>query len=282
MHDFRLIDEAFDINKTSGCHLSIQAGLDGLSFTIFDPSKSKYIALKHWAFGEEIPEYKYPDTLNKLLNEDEFLQKEFMSIFCIWNNSRTTLLPSVLFEKGEIRQYFEFNQVLNDLDELHAELIKSLDAYLIFPIHHEISNVFIKQYPALKFFNQAIPFIEYTMHHHDAATDTVHLNMYDNFFDIIVMRNKSLILHNTFNYRYIQDLAYFVMNVYDKVSLDPGKVPVFISGRVEKNSDKINHLRKFIKTIRFSIQDNRFNYSYTFDRIPEHYFVTLFNLYLCG
>jgi hypothetical protein len=282
MHDLRFIDEAFDINKTPGCHLSIQAGPDGLSFTIFAPSKNKYIALKHYGFGEEIPDYKYPDILNKLFNEDEFLQKDFMSIFCIWNNPRTTLLPSVLFEQGKIRQYYEFNQVLNDLDELHATLIKSLDAYLIFPIHHEIANVLIKQYPAMKLFNQAIPFIEYAMHNHDETTDTVHLNIHNNFFDIIVIRDKSLVLHNTFRYRNAEDIAYFILNIYDKVSLDPAEVPVYISGQAEKNSDKMNHLRKFIKTIRFSTQDIRFNYSYTFNRIPEHYFVTLFSLYLCG
>ena len=99
MHDIRFIDEAFDIKKISGYHLSIQAGLDGFTYTIFDPSKFKYLVLKQYGYGDEIPEYKYPDILKKLLNEDEFLQKEFHSIYCIWKNPRTTLLPAVLFEK---------------------------------------------------------------------------------------------------------------------------------------------------------------------------------------
>jgi Protein of unknown function (DUF3822) len=282
MHDIRFIDEAFDIKKISGYHLSIQAGIDGLSYTIFDPTRYKYIILKHFRFGEEIPEYKYPDSLKKLLNEDEFLQNEFQSVYCIWNNPRTTLLPAVLFEKEKIRQYFEFNQVLNDHDELHSTHIKSLDAYLIFTIHHEIANVFIRQYPSLKFFNQASPFIEHAMHVSDENTDSAHLNIHNGFFDMLVIRNKSLVLHNTFNYRNENDIAYFAMNVFDKVSLDPANIPIYISGAVEKNSEKINRLRNFIKTIRFSSQDNRFHYSYTFDRIPEHWFITLFNLYLCG
>ncbi len=282
MHDIRFIDEAFDINKISGYHISIQAGLNGFSYTVFDPSKFKYLVLKHYGFGDEIPEYKYVDSLKKLLNEDEFLQKDFQSVYCIWNNPRTTLLPAVLFEKEKIHQYFEFNQILNDPDELHATHIKSLDAYLIFPVHHETVNVLIRQYPALKFFNQASPFIGHVMHHHGGNTDSAHLNINNGFFDILIIRNKSLVLHNTFNYRNENDIAYFVMNVYDKVSLDPASIPIYISGSAEKNSDKINRLRNFIKTIRFNTQDSRFQYSYTFDRIPEHWFVTLFNLYLCG
>jgi hypothetical protein len=282
MHDIRFIDETFDIKKISGYHLSIQAGLDGFSYTVFDPSKNKYIILKHYGFGEEIPEFKYPDSLKKLLNEDEFLQKEFQSVYCIWNNPRTTLLPDVLFEQEKIRMYFEFNQVLNDPDELHAAHIKSINAFLIFPVHHEIANVLIRQYPALKFYNQASPFIEYVMHHHSGNNDSAHLNICNGFFDMVIIRNKSLILHNTFTYRNENDIAYFVMNVFDKVALDPASIPIYISGSVEKNSNKMNRLRDFIKTIRFSAQDNRFHYSYAFDRIPEHWFVTLFNLYLCG
>jgi len=282
MHNIRFIDETLDISKTPGYHLSIQAGLDGFSFVIFDPSKYKYIALKHYGFSEEIPEYKYPDILQELLSNDEFLQKEYLNIYCIWDNSRTTLLPAILLEKEKLRQYFEFNQVLNDPDELHANHIKNLDAYLIFPVHHEISNVLIRHYPALKFFNQASPFIEHTMNYFARSSDSVHLYMHNSFFDILVIRNKSLVLHNTFNFRFEQDLTYFVMNVYDKVSLDPAVIPVYITGMAEKNSAEINWLRKFIKTVHFTGQDARFHYSHAFDRIPDHFFINLFNLYLCG
>jgi len=62
MNDIRFLDEALDINKTITYHLSIQAGLDGFSFVIFDPSRNKFIALKHYGFPEEIAEYKYPET----------------------------------------------------------------------------------------------------------------------------------------------------------------------------------------------------------------------------
>ena len=282
MHDIRFLDETLDISKTQSYHLSIQAGLDGISFVIFDPSRYKYIALKNYGFGEEIPEYKYPDYLQDLFTKDEFLQKEYLSIYCIWNNSRTTLLPAVLFEKEKLRQYFEFNQVLNDLDELHYNHIKNLDAHLIFPVHHEIANIFVRQYPTLKFFNQATPFIEYTLNHNPGSSDSAHLNINNNFFDILVIRNNSLILHNTFNFRYEQDLTYFIMNVYDKVFLDPASIPVFISGTVEKNSSLINSIRKFIKTVNFCEQDNRFLYTHAFNKIPDHFFINLFNLYLCG
>jgi len=282
MHDIRFLDEAFDINKTNTYHLSIQAGLDGFSFVILDTLRIKYLVIKHFSYTEEFPEDKYPDHLGEILQKDEFLSKEYNSIYCIWRNPRTTLLPSPLFEKEKLKQYFEFNQVLNDLEELHANHLKSLDAYLIFPIHHEIANAFIKYYPQLKFFNQATPFIEYILKHQKDESDSAHLNVHKNFFDIIIIRNRSLILHNTFKFRNEQDFIYFIMNVYDKIHLNPETCPVNLSGMIEKNSGMTVIVKKFIKTVQFAKPDNRFQYSHAFDRIPEHFFIHLFNLYNCG
>jgi hypothetical protein len=281
MHDIRFIDEALDIHKTNSYHLSIQAGLDGFSYVILDPVRYKYIALKHFSFAEEIPEDKYPDHLRELILKDEFLSKEYESIYCIWENPRTTLLPSPLFEKENLKQYFVFNQVLGDLDELHANHLKSPDAYLIFPIHHEIANVFVRHYPRLKFYNQATPFIEFSQKLQDDGSDSAHLNVHKNFFDIVIIRDRNLILHNTFKFRNEQDLIYFIMNVYDKVTLDPGTCPAYLSGMVEKKSAMTGIIKKFIRNVNFPKPDGSFQYSHTFDRIPEHFFTSLYNLYHC-
>ena len=282
MHEIRLLDEALDINKTNSYHLSIQAGPDGFSFVILDPAIYKYLAIKHFSYSQEVPEEKYPGLLEKIFRDDEFLSKEYQSIFCMWQNQRTTLLPSPLFEKEKLKQYFEFNHVLHDLEELHANHLKSLDAYLIFPVHHEIANVFVRQFPMLKLFNQATPFIEYAMTCQESETDSAHVNIHKDFFDIIIIRNRSLILHNTFKFRNERDLIYFTMNVYDKLHLNPDSCPVHLSGMIEKNSGMTETVKRFIATVLFARADSRFKYSHTFERIPEHFFLHLYNLYNCG
>jgi len=282
MHDIRFLDETLDLNKTNSYHLSIQAGLDGFSFVILNPATYKYIAIKHCSYAEEFPEDKYPEHMEEILRKDEFLSKEFENIYCIWRNPRTTLLPSPLFEKEKLKQYFEFNQTLHDLEELHTNHIKNLDAYLVFPIHHEIANVFMKHFPQLKFFNQATPFIEYTLKYQEDNYDSAHLNLQKDFYDIVIIRNRSLILHNTFKFRNEQDLIYFIMNVYDKLHLSPETCPVHLSGMIEKNSGMTEIVKKFIKSVNFAKPDTHFQYSHTFDKIPDHFFIHLFNLYNCG
>ncbi len=52
--DIVFIDETFDINQTKNYNISIQAGLNGYSFSVIDPVRNKYILLKHIAFKGEM------------------------------------------------------------------------------------------------------------------------------------------------------------------------------------------------------------------------------------
>ena len=282
MHDIRFLDETLNINKTPSYHLSIQAGLDGLTFSILDLSALKYIALKHYEITESFTAHEYPEYLKNIISKDEFLTKEFASVYCIWETSRTTLLPSELYDKERLKTYFEFNQVLNDLDELHANYLKFPDAYLIFPIHHEIANEFLRYFPNIKFFNQATSFIEFSLKNIYKEGKSVHVSLQDDFFDLLYIHDQKLFLHNTFSYRNEQDMIYFIMNVYDKLELDPDQNNIFLSGRIQRNSTISDTVKQFIKNVSFANPEQQFQYTHAFDKIPSHYFINLFSLYYCG
>ena len=282
MDNIRLLDASLNPLDTPFYHLSIQANLNGLSYSILDTKSLNFLALRHISFGSDIPVHKYPDHLIQAVSDDDLLQGDYKDVFCIWENSRTTLLPSALYNKDNLKTYFEFNQVLNDLDELHTDYLNQLDAYLIYPMHHEIANTFIKFYPRIKFFNQATPFIEYCMKGNIDPGKKVYANFHENFFDVLVFGGSSLLLHNSFIYRNENDIIYFVLHVYDKLRLDTKETGIVLSGEVNKDSGTIETIEKYIKSVRLASPDDQFQYSHKFDNIPDHQFINLFNLYSCG
>jgi hypothetical protein len=282
MDNIRLLDESLNPLDTPFYHLSIQANLNGLSYAILDTKSLKYLALKQISFGSDIPEYKYPDHLMKAIGDDDYLQEEYKDVLCIWENPRSTLLPSVLYNRNYLKAFFEFNQVLNDLDELHSDYLKQSDAYLIYPIHHEIANAFIKSYPRIRFFNQATPFIDYCMTGNNRPGRRVHASFQENFFDVVVFEGNKLLLHNSYIYRSEKDIIYFVLHVFDKLNLEPEKTGLVLSGQLNQYPGTMETIRKYIKSVRMASPDNRFQYSHAFNRIPGHQFINLFNLYSCG
>ncbi len=282
MDNIRLIDESLDPINKPFYHLSIQASLDGLSFSIFDTRARKYLALNHISIGNDVPVFKYPEHLNKVISEDDLLKGDYKDIFCIWENSRTTLLPSALYNKDNLKTYFEFNQVLEDLDELHADHLDPLDAYLIYPIHHEIANTFIRFHPRIKFFNQATPFIDYCLKGINDHGTKVYANFQEKFFDILVFDGSSLLLHNSFLYRNEKDIIYFVLHVYDKLKLDTKETGIVLSGLVNKDPGTMGIIKKYIRSVQLASPDDQFQYSANINTVLARQFINLFNLYSCG
>ena len=282
MDNIRLIDESLNPPDTPFYHVSIQANLNGLSFSVLDTRNLQYLLLKELFFGPDIPDYKYTDHLERAIMEDDLLQGNYKDIFCIWETERTTLLPAALYNKDNLKTFFEFNQPLNDLDELHADKLDQLDAYLVYPMHHEIANAFIRSYPRIRFFNQATPFLTYCLKANTDEGKKVFASFHDHFFDVAVFEGESLLLHNTFTGRSEKDILYYILHVYERLQLDTKETAIEISGRANRGSVMVETIQKYIKPVQFAPLNNLFQYSTKFEVIEAHRFINLFNLYSCG
>jgi len=280
MYEFNLFDDSLEKNKSDSYHLSIQAGTDGFSFSVLDPYRNRYLALSHLPFKTRPDLLLLPEIIQSTLTSRELLTLDYDSISCILTGYKSTLLPASLFNKDHIRTYFEFNHEMEDLDELHINYLKYIDAYLIFSVYQEISNLLFKHFPKIKIFNQAAPFIESTLLQKENEQQ-ISVCFHTDFFDIIYLRGRQLILYNNFKYRNPKDVIYFILFTCDKLKLDPGVIHVCLSGDVDVQSVETEIIRQFFKNVSFARMDKQFNYPPGFSKIPEHTFLNLLNLYHC-
>ena len=280
MLQFELLDETFDLNLANSYHLSIQADLDGFSFSVLNPSKGKYIVLKQYSFRDLQSEDDLYLQIQKVLKEDPLLQKSYASVFCLYPDPRSTLLPAALFDRDLLKSYFEFNHPLGDLDELHYNHLKNPDAYLIFPMYHEIASLYLQKWVNASFYHPVSALTDEVLG--SAIGQSVNIHLYGKHFDIIVNEDKHLKLHNNFSYRSEEDMLYFILFVFDKLELDQENTPVYLSGNIDKFSDSASFLRPYFKNLNFRKFPAGFQYSPAFDRIQEHIYLTVFKIYHCG
>ena len=103
MVEFEFLDETLDINSTLSYHLSVQANLDGLIFSILDTVRNKYIALKSYALTEKPNHIADFDWYESILQKDDFLMQEYKSVGLIFVGEKSTLVPDPLFKKENIK-----------------------------------------------------------------------------------------------------------------------------------------------------------------------------------
>ena len=281
--DHVFIDETFDLNQTINYHISIQAGLNGYSFSVLDPLRNKYILLKHISFTEELTPHLLEEKVEDIQKNDEFLGHEYKSVYFSWQSPKNTLIPGPLFNKNNLRTYFEFNHILDDLDEIHYNGFKNIDAYNVFAIPTEISNLVYRSFGNVRFFHQTTSLIEHglMMHGEKSRNKIAIANIYGNNTDILVIQGENLLLSNSFPWKDKKDIVYFILYVYEQLKLDGMETPLFMAGEIPKKSPVYEMLKSYIGKVGFEKLNDRFSYSYTFNEIDQHLFINLFNLKLC-
>ena len=281
--DTVFIDETFDINQTKSYHISIQAGLNGYSFSVFDPLNNKYILLKHFAFKPTLTDAKLEEKITEINGNDEFLTREYRSALFSYQSPRYTLIPAPLFNKDNLKTYFEFNHFLDESDEIHYNGLKNIDAYNLFVIPEPLSVALQKAFSGVRFFSQATPLVEHGLVFYGGkrTRKVVMTNIYGHNTDVVVVEGDHLLLCNTFPWKNEQDLVWFIMYVYEQLKLSGSEIPLVISGELRKTSPVFDMLRSYIRNIRFEKHNDHFKYSYTFNKIDHHWFTNLFNLRLC-
>jgi hypothetical protein len=281
MQSFAYIDETLDINTTQSYELSIQLNLNGLSFCLLDTIRNKYIALQNYSLKEDVSFDEYLDSIEKVLESSDLLNQQFKNVKLIWLSNKNTLIPSSLFTTNNLKNYFEFNQKIDDLDEIHYTELKYANAYSIFTIPNQIATIFTRLYPKILFYNQQSPAIESALFKNNSNEIKVYVNIEQGFFDLTITQADKLLIYNNFAHRNVVDMLYFIMYSFDQLKINPEITEVLLSGNITKNSEEHNKLKEFIRHIKFQKHSEEYSYSYTFNKVPQHRFSNLFNLSHC-
>ncbi len=281
MPDIDFIDKSLNRENTQNYHLSIQADLSGFSFCILDIKKRIYLGLRSYTFEKIYSTEDYADKLTEVFKEDKLLDCQYKSGGFIYLSQKSTLIPEIFFDKENLKAYFEFNQSLNELDEIHFNFLAEINAYIIFAIPNYVVNEIIGRFENVKLFHQATPLIKIIFKNKDIKEhERVYVNMNNKFIDIAVVAGNRLCLYNTFQFQNETDLLYFILYIYKQLNLDTRKNKLFISGEQSDNIKYYNALRKYITTVRY-LEPFGFLFSGILGKLNKHRFLNLFNLIRC-
>lgn len=281
MPDIDLIDKSLDKENTRNYHLSIQADLNGFSFCILDIGKKIYLGLRHYQLEDIYSTENYVDKLTEIFNEDNLLNRQFQSSSFVYLTQKSTLIPESFFDKSNLKAYFEFNQSLNELDEINYNFIAEINAYNIFTVPNYIVNEVVNRLKNVNLFHQATPFIK-SIFEKDIKTESecVYVNMNNKFIDIAVAVQNRLLLYNTFQFQKETDLLYFILYIYNQLNLDTRNSKLYISGEQSDKTRYYNELKKYITTVKY-LEPVDFLFSGVLEKYEKYKFLNLFNLVSC-
>lgn len=271
------IQESINLNSknTDNYIMTIQYSLDGLSFVVFDTAENKFIALKHYHTTEKNISL---ETLLLELQEKESLNfDEFKNVNILIDNNNNTFVPKDYFQEETKEDYLSLlnikhsNVLTDDIAEHNIVNVYSYDDKLNFlnnniKVYHS-SSILIKK--LLKEFSGRNP------------ETRAFVNVKNNSYELIIINNDKLVLHNYFNFNTKEDFLYFILFTFDQLNIDNESIPLYFLGFIEEKSPVVELCSRYIRNIRFFNRDNDFNYINELNSVPYYYYYTLYSFISC-
>ena len=282
MHDICFIDKSFDHEQSNLYHLSIQISLDGFSYAILDIPKGKYTVLKSFNFFLKRPRLLFM-KVKEVMSEDQYLNLKFKSVDIIYSTENFTLVPQAFYQHGSADKYFGFNHETDKGYYVEKTLLPKAESWCIFNVPENLKEYLSLKFPKASMKHNLFPFVEKALKENKnfPYRKQVHLNFSRTYFELIVLSGTKLLLCNQFNYAGESDVIYYILYVFDQLKLSPDSTELIFHGRFHQTEPMYQTLKKYIRKSTFAKPTSTFNYSYTFNQLPEHYFTTLLDLYKC-
>src|ERR1035437_6300528 len=274
-----LFDETLDINSTENYELSVQISPDGLSFCLLDSIRNKFVLVR--SFGADENKYLSADKISELLRNDDFLTKRYKKINCIVPSSKFTLVPTPLYDPAKKDEYFSFNHILEEDNIVLSDKTSDPDAFLVFSVSKPIIELINRFYPGVHPHHHIKLLLEHTSSIRKSVNGNyIHAHVERDFFNLIVFNNNILKFCNSFAYRNISDILYYVLNAFKNLGIKQEET-IYFSGLTEKYDDLSSSFSLYIRSIKFSKPSGNFTFSYVFNDTELHRFMNLFNVVNC-
>jgi len=274
-----LFDETLDINSTENYDLALQISNDGLAFCLLDTIRNKFVLFRSFLPDEN--KYFNSGKLSELLINDDFLTRKYKKVSLVIPSSAITIVPSPLYDPGKKEEYFTFNQIRMDGSVIIANKLNDPDAFLVFSEDRNISELLNNFYKGVHPWHHLKPLFNHISHSRKTVNGNyIHIHVEREYFNLIIFNNNLLKLCNTYTYRNISDILYYVLNVFKNLDIKQEET-IYFSGLTEKFDDLSSTFSIYVRNIRFAVPIGNFTFSYVFDDTDLHRFLNLFSSVNC-
>jgi hypothetical protein len=269
-----LFDETLDINSTENYELSVEVNYDTLSFSILDTLRNKFILLRSYDTNDD-NDFDV-GQLGELILKDDFLTKRYRKINLIIPSERSTMVPAPLYDESKKDDYFTFNLIKREGDIILTNELPDPDTILIFSLPAQIVEFLRSIFGNNNLNHHLKPIFRYiSSSRRNAGNYYLHVHFEKYFFNLIVYDQSTLKFCNTFEYKTISDVQYYVLYVLKRLNISQQET-LFFSGRTNNLRDLEPIFSNYLKTVKFAEPAGNFTFSYVFNNIELHRFLNLF------
>lgn len=230
--------------------LSIQVGLNGLSFCVLDTISNEILAFEKVSFKTPSTPYLMLKELKKLLGTVHEIQNKFSDVVVIHKNGLFSLVPKTLFNKEELPNYLKFNAKIMATDHIIYDEISNHDLVNVYVPFANINNYIFDLFGEFEFKHSGTVLIGTLLNQTRTSSEPVcYVQVADKEMEMVVVSEKKLLFYNHFTYKTAEDFLYYLLFGLEQLHIDLEKVQLKLFGLVEEGDAIFELCHRYIRNV---------------------------------
>ena len=230
--------------------LSIQVGLNGLSFCVLDTISNKILAFEKIVFKTPSTPYLMLKELKGILNQREDIGKDFSEVVVIHKNNLFALVPKPLFNVEELPNYLKFNAKIMANDHIAHDEIPNQDIINVYVPYTNINNYIFDLFGEFEFKHSGTVLITMLLNQTKTSPEPVcYVQVSDKEMEMVVISEKKLLFYNQFEYKTKEDFLYYLLFGLEQLQMDLEKIQLKLFGGIEEGDTIYNLCYQYVRHI---------------------------------
>ena len=232
--------------------LSVQLSLSGLSFLVTSYETKEVEFFLEKKYKKSINPEELLLNLKSSFSQNKELNDTFNEVAIIYATSLYSLVPSTLFDSSKASEYLKFNSKILANDFIAFDTLENHNITTVYIPFININNYLFDRFGDFSYHHASTLLIEQLLNKEKTyALPKVYINVTNNIFDFIAVKNGKLIICNSYEFTTPEDFIYYILFCLEQLKMNPDTVDLYISGSIEKEDDTYKILYHYIRNITF-------------------------------
>ncbi|MFD0861520.1 DUF3822 family protein [Sungkyunkwania multivorans] len=258
--------------------LSIQVGLNGLSFCILDTTTQTIVDLQHHPFDKTTHLEKLQNKVSEIFEDAKLLDQSFQHVAVSYVNELATFVPKALFNDKKLADYIKFNNKILINDYITFDIVPNNDMVNVYVPYMNLNNYFVDCFGEFEYKHFATILVANVL---TKSTNFDHSAMYVNIqskqFEIIVIKGKKLNFYNSFTCETKEDFIYYLLFTIEQLALNTEELPLYFLGDIDEEDERYKLAYTYIRHVQFGNRNDRYSIDEHLKQVRGYDHYTLIN-----
>lgn len=229
--------------------------------------------------------YKSTEKINEffehLVHTEAFFSKSYLNVYTSIINPLYTIVPTALFNTDNKEQWLKFNHAITGEISVLSDDVYSSDSKCVYAIDKKLKQLIDITFPNNHIKHKTTCITESLANIASKKYKSCLVHVGTDNFDI-ALYDKKMSFFNTFEYQSAEDFLYFILASLEQNNFSVDETEITLAGEIEIQSALYNTLKEYFPKIKFAVNNKAIILKNDFEKLPNHFYYSLFNLYLCA